>query len=167
MWGGGLNRRSSPGQSLVELALTMPLFLLLVMGIIDLGWVLYAHVQVAAASGVGARAGAYYPGDYTADISRNRQDREQVVRLAIVDTSTSPPSSALGLLSTSPPSFNLASDVTFFYPGGLPSDPANTPWHGEEMVVTVKYRQPVWFDFLPGISSGRIEVSSSTRVRIQ
>ena len=49
-----------PGQSLVELALTLPILVLLLMGLIELGLILYAHVQVANAAREGARAASLY-----------------------------------------------------------------------------------------------------------
>lgn len=48
--------RTEEGSSLVELALTMPILIVLVLGAAELGWVTYAAVEVANA----ARAGVSY-----------------------------------------------------------------------------------------------------------
>lgn len=48
------------GQSLVELAIALPLLLLVLLGIADFGLLLFAHVQVANATREGARAGSLY-----------------------------------------------------------------------------------------------------------
>jgi hypothetical protein len=53
-------RRNSGGQSLVEVALAMPLLILLFGGIVSFGFFLYAHVQVANATREAARAGSLY-----------------------------------------------------------------------------------------------------------
>lgn len=53
-------RRNVQGQSLVEVALTMPLLILLFGGLVSFGFFLYAHVQVANATREAARAGSLY-----------------------------------------------------------------------------------------------------------
>lgn len=49
-------RRSQAGQTILELALLLPLFLLLVMGVFDIGKYMYVYILVGNA----ARAGAAY-----------------------------------------------------------------------------------------------------------
>ena len=51
----------SRGQSLVELALILPIFLLLIAGAVDLGRLFYAYVAITNASKEGALFGASYP----------------------------------------------------------------------------------------------------------
>jgi len=48
------------GQSLVELALVLPLLLMLLMGLMEFGMVLYAHVQVSNAAREAARSASLY-----------------------------------------------------------------------------------------------------------
>ena len=55
-------------------------------------------------------------------------------------------------------------DVLVDYPY---RNPLNLTAKGEEVVVTVKYRQPVLFDFLPSASGGLVTVSSSARIKVQ
>lgn len=52
--------RRSGGQSLTELALIMPLLTLLLLGLIEVGFLLHAHVQVSAAAREAARAASLY-----------------------------------------------------------------------------------------------------------
>jgi len=148
------------GQSLVEMAITLPLMLLLVMGVVDFGVVLYAHVQVAAASGQGARAGSLYAGDLLQSRDANTATRENIVKQAVL--------ASMGRLDTSSPFFDLDSDVSVTYPN---ADPTNVTASGEVMVVTVSYRQPLWFDILPswitGLSGGSFPVTSRTAMRVQ
>lgn len=54
-----LHRRSS-AQAITELALLMPLLALLLIGMIELGFLLYAHVQVSSAAREAARAASLY-----------------------------------------------------------------------------------------------------------
>lgn len=57
----------SRGQSLVELALILPIFLLLIAGAVDLGRLFYAYVAITNASKEGALFGASYPQCATAN----------------------------------------------------------------------------------------------------
>ncbi len=50
------------GQSLVEFALAVPIIAVMLIGLTEFGFVLYAHVQVANAVREGARAGSLYLG---------------------------------------------------------------------------------------------------------
>ena len=50
-------RRSERGQSLVEFALVLPVFIVLVMGIVDFGMALRSYVTVTNAAREGARVG--------------------------------------------------------------------------------------------------------------
>lgn len=52
-----LSNQSQLGQSLVEFALTLPLLLLFIAGVFDLGWAIYAKNTIADAAREGARAG--------------------------------------------------------------------------------------------------------------
>jgi Flp pilus assembly protein TadG len=51
------SRRRRPGQSLVEFALILPVLLLIFMGIVDFGRVIYAYNSVSNAAREGARIG--------------------------------------------------------------------------------------------------------------
>lgn len=55
-------REGKRGQSLVEFALVLPLLVLLLYGLAEFGFLLYAHVQVTNAAREGARAGSLYLG---------------------------------------------------------------------------------------------------------
>ncbi len=152
--------RRERGQSLVELALSIPLLLLIVMGVIEFGFVLYAHVQVAAASGQGARAGSLFSGDLLLTRDVNEANREAAIKQAVAST--------MGALNTATPYFNSDTDVQISYPE---RDTTNVTGVGEKIVVEVHYRQPLRFhllpDTIPGVSSGYFQVGSGTTMRIQ
>ncbi len=51
------------GQELVEFAILLPLLVLIVFGVLDLGRVFFAAITITNAARVGARYGMAYPGD--------------------------------------------------------------------------------------------------------
>lgn len=53
--------RKEKGQGLVELAIILPLLLIILLGTIDFGRVFYAYVTITNASREGARYGSLYP----------------------------------------------------------------------------------------------------------
>jgi Flp pilus assembly protein TadG len=53
----GRRKRGQRGQSIVELSLILPVFLILVMGTIDFGWALRSYSVITNAAREGARAG--------------------------------------------------------------------------------------------------------------
>jgi Flp pilus assembly protein TadG len=55
--------RSARGQSLVELALTLPLLILILIGLLDLGRMLIAYVTIQNAAREGAHYGISNPDD--------------------------------------------------------------------------------------------------------
>jgi len=62
----------SRGQSLIELALTLPLILLLFLGIMDLARAFLIYSEVSNAAREGARYGMVHPGENTAIITAAR-----------------------------------------------------------------------------------------------
>jgi hypothetical protein len=61
--GESLARRATRGQSMVELALILPLLALLTMLIVDFGRIFFVHEAIANAAREGARYCALHPGD--------------------------------------------------------------------------------------------------------
>jgi Flp pilus assembly protein TadG len=66
------NRDRARGQSLVEFAVTFPVFVLLLAGMVDLGLALFSNVTIISAAREGARLGVVLPGDTTAIEDRVR-----------------------------------------------------------------------------------------------
>lgn len=62
--------RDNKGQELVEYALTLPILLLLVLGIMEFGLAIFAYNTVANAAREGARVGAVLKGDTLDDAMR-------------------------------------------------------------------------------------------------
>lgn len=66
-------RRSQRGQSLVEFALILPILLIILLGLLDLGRLWYAYVAVTDAAAEGATYAALDPSDMT-QIYQRAQD---------------------------------------------------------------------------------------------
>ena len=52
---------SRPGQSLVEMALVLPLLMILLVGVVDVGRAMFAKIAITNASREGARYASRYP----------------------------------------------------------------------------------------------------------
>ncbi len=144
--------RSQRGQSAVEIALILPLLLILLFGIVVSGFMFYAYIQVSNAAREGARAGSLYritqfDTGWTLPVT---------VQKAIYDPGTG--ESALGYLPINGSSFSASSDVvckirkesegyvTSYDCGGV-----TDPQSGDRLYVQVTYRytQPILSAFLP------------------
>jgi Flp pilus assembly protein TadG len=76
--------RRRRGQALTELALLMPFLALLLVGLIEFGFLLYAHIQVSSAAREGARAASLYRSmrySTTADVQSNNFSTESCATL--------------------------------------------------------------------------------------
>ena len=106
---------SCRGQSLVEMALTLPVILLMLFGIVELGRAFLIYSEVSNAAREGARYGMVHPGDSAPIVEAAR------ARVAVV------------------PADQIA--VTVSYDDGsspIPT-PVATPTFGDRVVVTVTY----------------------------
>jgi len=70
--GKAARRTRDGGQSMVEFALVIPLFLLMIAGIVDFGMLLYTNMTAINAAREGARLSVTYPGDTSAVEARVR-----------------------------------------------------------------------------------------------
>jgi Flp pilus assembly protein TadG len=140
-----LHRRQT-GQSAVEIALTLPLLLLVLFGIIVSVFTFYAYIQVSNAAREGARAGSLYRITYpTTGFSPTLSLLKQTVQNAVY-TSGPPVVSALGSLPVSAGSFNAVNDVGVVFSGD-----ATNPRPGDIVTVTVNYSytMPIMSQALP------------------
>jgi Flp pilus assembly protein TadG len=60
-----MKKRKEIGQSLVEFALMLPILLLILAGVLDLGRMFYSYIAVTDAAAEGAAYAAIYPNDTT------------------------------------------------------------------------------------------------------
>ncbi len=140
-------RRQQRGQSTVEIAILLPILLVLLFGIIMAAFMFYAYIQVTNATREGARAGSVYR--ITAAMTTDTL--QQTVQKAIYDPSTTPPSSALGFLAPTGSSFDVTSDVSCTLNGASCSSfsPGVLPRPGDRLRVTVVYRYRLPVDMPP------------------
>jgi hypothetical protein len=61
MWRAVLARRQARGQSIVEMAFVLPILLIVLFGIIEFGWMIFAYSTVSQAARNGAEAAAQLP----------------------------------------------------------------------------------------------------------
>jgi Flp pilus assembly protein TadG len=100
---GRRRRRDQRGQSLVEFAVTFPVFVLLFAGMVDLGLALFSNVTVISAAREGARLGVVQPGDTTAIEDRVRAMSTGLDLSKLTVTSTCLRPSGSGFVSCSSP----------------------------------------------------------------
>ena len=143
------------GQSAVEIALILPLLLILVFGIVISGFMFFAYIQVSNAAREGARAGSLYRMTrYDASTSPATIWRlDEIVQKAIYNSDTG--ESALGYLPINVSSFDVTSDVVPTLTDGNPSDTCpldeDNPCPGDRLNVQITYRytQPLLSAFVP------------------
>lgn len=112
---------SSAGQGLVEFALTLPLMLLILVGVLDLGRLSFAAMTVTNAAREGARYGATQPGATAAIIARAQNEAYGSIinpTQLIVSTPTFPQGCALGNPIQVTVTYNFQLITTYVFGGG-------------------------------------------------
>ena len=133
------------GQSLVEFALVVPLFLLIVAGMVDFGLALYSNITALNAAREGARLTVTYPGDTAAVEGRVRAMATGLNQAdLVVNTTCERPDAA---------------PATTFHACSAPL------WQsGDAAVVTVRYTyRMIW----PLAFGTQIPLASTVRMRIE
>ena len=80
--------RSERGQSLVELALVLPLLILLLAGMADLGRAFFSYIEITNAAQEGARAGSRLP-CYAGDAAQRLAMKTSITNAAIAEAANS------------------------------------------------------------------------------
>jgi Flp pilus assembly protein TadG len=151
-----VRRKSTRGQATVETALVLPALVVLLMGIILVGFQFYAFIQVTNAAREGARAGSLYRMTCVVD-ANTTVPLPTTVQRAIYDSTTTPPTTALGYLPVTASSFSVTRDVACTLNGADCSTACCNcsagPWAniGDHLAVTItySYTTPVLSAFLP------------------
>ena len=167
------------GQSLIETALLLPVLALLLIGVIEFGLILYAHVQVANAAREAARAASLYRSTRFATIDPSKSDTtkcdgsivgwslDQVVKQGVVyrDLETSGGTSGCPKMSSSTIKYTSLGwldplpstmwTVTIKNTAFIPQTDANAmPTAGSRATVELRYpyRLIILSNFLPYLS---------------
>jgi Flp pilus assembly protein TadG len=96
--------RHQHGQSLVEFALILPVLMLVLMGIVQMGFVFNAYVTISNATREAARTATIYLYDRNQSVGANDTARDEAARSAL--------DSAMGMLSATSPGFANSSTWT-------------------------------------------------------
>lgn len=88
------------GQSLVEFTLLLPVLMIVLLGLLDLGRAYYAYVAITDAAGEGAAYGARHPDD-TSEIKRRASEATKgLVELTTADVDVSASTGAITVTVT-------------------------------------------------------------------
>lgn len=161
------------GQSLVEFALVLAPLLLLLLAIIQFGFIFNAYVTLTNAVREGARAGTIYVYDRSKSKSQNDLARNEQVRTTIL--------ASLDLLSRSAPQFTTSSSwsqsgltftsgdltITYTIPAGVTD---SDPRVGQQLTVRAVYHQdliiPIVANLLPRDAGGRLALPAEVTMVI-
>ena len=80
--------RSERGQSLVELALVLPLLILLLAGMADLGRAFFSYIEITNAAQEGTRAGSRLP-CYPGDAAQRQAMKTSITNAAVAEAANS------------------------------------------------------------------------------
>jgi Flp pilus assembly protein TadG len=83
-------KRSRGGQSLVEFALVLPILVILLLGLLDLGRMYFAYVAITDAAGEGVAYGARNPTDENGIRQRASEATEGLVEIGTDQVTVSP-----------------------------------------------------------------------------
>jgi Flp pilus assembly protein TadG len=133
--------RGPGGQSLLEFALVLPMLLLVIFGVLDLGFAVYAKNTVALAAREGARAGIVFP-----------SQSDSATRTAICNQ-------AVGIAQVL--NLTCAANITI-----LPPSPNIT--HTQPIIVTVVYTYTPLTPFIGGIiGNGGLPLRSESSMTVE
>jgi Flp pilus assembly protein TadG len=178
---GGTRRRRGPersgtiGQSLVEFALVVPPMLLIILGIIQFGFIFNTYVTMTNATREAARTGTIYRYDGALSKAQNDSARNAQVLTSL--------KASMNYLSRTAPEFTNGGTwtssgggltftngdvvVTYTIPSGLTDSDART---GEQITVTATYHQtlviPLISGLLPHDGGGRMRLSGQVTMVI-
>ena len=157
------DRSADRGQSLVEFALVMMPLMLILLGIIQFGFVFNSYVTITNATREGARVGTIYVYDASQSKTQNDLARNDAIKTTLIASMT--------LLGTTAPHFSTSSIwtqggltftngdliVTYALPAGVTDTDARI---GQRVTVRANYHQDVMIplvdNFLPKDSGGRL-----------
>ncbi|MFP5341434.1 MAG: TadE/TadG family type IV pilus assembly protein [Candidatus Limnocylindria bacterium] len=161
------------GQSLVEFALVlMPLFLIL-LGIIQFGFVFNSYVTITNAAREGARIGTVYVYDASMSKAQNDTARNDAIKTALMNS--------MNLLSKTSPNFSTSPTwtqsglvfsngdlvVTYVVPSGVTDTDSRV---GQQLTVRSTYHQdliiPLIAQLLPRDANGRLGLTSEVTMVI-
>ena len=165
--------RATRGQSLVEFALVLVPLLLLILGVVQFGFIFNSYVTMTNAAREGARSGTIYVYDRTLSKAQNDAARNVAIRDSVL--------SSMNLLATTSPQFaggatwtqsgstytNGDLQITYVLPGGVTDSDARV---GQTITVRAVYHQdliiPMISALLPTDGGGRLALTGEVTMVI-
>lgn len=158
---GSATRRRSRGQSLVETALVLPIFLLLLMSLFDIGRVVYAQHTITQDSREASRKGQVSP-LYTTDQYAAIRSAALVMSPGVALTAaniTGLAGTNCNTVAVTPAPPQDSPTTTCFYPDGITS--------GNRVVVNITVTVPVITPILSQLIGGNLTVTATSVSYIQ
>jgi Flp pilus assembly protein TadG len=146
-------RHRSRGQALVEFAIIIPVFLLLLFGLLDFGRVIYAQQTITQDAREGARAGEVAALDTTVDNTSYAKIRTAALAMAPGVALTSANITGLAGACPSPLPADSVSGATCFFPDGVTCTDATNP---PRVVVKIRIAVPLLTPILSNLVGGTI-----------
>jgi Flp pilus assembly protein TadG len=153
------------GQSLVEFSIVLIPLMLVLLGIIQFGFVFNTYVTMTNSTREGARTGSVYLYDRSLSKDQNDLARNEAIRTAVLQSmnllgKTSPNFGTTGTWTKSGLVFtNGDLIVTYVVPAGVSDTDART---GQTVTVRATYHQdlivPLVSNFLPHDAGGRLQL---------
>lgn len=142
--------------------MTFPLVFIIILGVIELGYVFNAYTTVVTSARSGARAGSIYLFDRTATIAANQSNRESGTGMtpAYLDNVRDTVALSLSNLRAGDPPFDKNSDVQITY---TPADPHFDNGKGDLINVSVTYH----YRFLTQLINSEIDLQGQASERIE
>jgi Flp pilus assembly protein TadG len=195
-WHGRWTHKRAGGQSLVEMALVIPILVMLLTGVFEFGLLLYAHVQVSNAAREAGRAASLYRSTRYITVDGNNapscegsidgwslnETLQQAIVYRALDNQGCPTtagaiqSTSLGWLPTTPPAPDTIQvtvvnvEDTSFWPTGASTQVNGNimPRPGTQATVTLRYpyQLQVISNFV-SVLSNPIWIEKSVRVEFQ
>jgi Flp pilus assembly protein TadG len=165
--------RPSSGQSLVEFSLVLGPLLLVLLGIIQFGFIFNSYVTMTNSAREGAREGTIYVYDRTLTKDQNDLARNNLVKTSVLGSmnllgKTAPQFTTGSTWTTSGTTFSNG-DLTITYT--LPADATDSdPRAGWQITVSAKYHQdliiPMIANLLPKDTGGRLQLTGEVTMVI-
>jgi len=144
----GRRRARTRGQSLVEFAVVLPIFLLILCGIFDFGFALYSRMSVINAAREGARAASVAPDHTTIDSTATSRAVAAAQSSGLTVTNSDVTVTCVATASPSSCNFNTQTGAVA----------------GDSLRVTIDYSYKSFFPFLFGQS---FDLSSSVQMVVE
>jgi len=148
-WGLGNGPRSR-GQAMVEFALIVPVFLLLLFALLDFGRVVYAQTTIAEDAREGARAGLVAALDPTVDNTSYAKIRTAALAQSAGVTMTNSNITGAAGACTATPADAVSASTCFFPDGVTCTNAADPPRVVVNISVTVTLLTPILSNLIGG-----------------